>query len=116
VVKSLTETKKAIDAANDKPVLVYFYADWCSSCKIIASTTLQDPDVRAVMDDFVFLKADVTVNNDQTKELMQYFNVIAPPTFLFFNEQGKEIEKLRSIGDVSADNFARKLKRVIKSN
>lgn len=115
VVTSLPAVEKAIAQAGEKPVLLDFYADWCSSCKVIASTTLRDPAVLGQLRDFMVLKVDVTDNNARTKALLDHFNVVAPPTFIFFNAKGDELKNLRTIGDVSAEQFADKLKQAKKT-
>ncbi len=110
-VKSLSEIQTALDRAEGKPVMIDFYADWCSSCKLMEATTFQDPAVKEALKDFVILKADITAHDHQDKAMLNYFNVVAPPTFLFFDKQGNEIKSLRIVGEVEAPAFLSKIKK-----
>lgn len=116
VVTSLGDVKKALAGAEGKPIILDFYADWCSACKTIAATTLQDPDVVSALNNFVILKVDVTANDAQSRALLKHFNVVAPPTFLFINSSGKELVHLRTVGDVSAERFEESLKKTLASS
>ncbi|WED43693.1 protein-disulfide reductase DsbD [Legionella cardiaca] len=108
-VSSVSEVQEAIAKAKGKPVLLDFYADWCTSCQIMEATTFKDPQVEAALKNFVVLKVDITANNAQNKALLQQYGVIAPPTFLFFNKQGNEQSSLRVIGEASASKFLEQL-------
>lgn len=108
-IKTVNELNQALANAKGKPVLLDFYADWCTSCQIMEKTTFRDPQVEAVLKDFVILKVDVTDNNSQDKALLKQFKVVAPPTFLFFNKQGKEQENLRLVGETPTSVFLKKL-------
>lgn len=93
-----------------KPVMLDFYADWCASCKVIAATTLKNVDVTGLLDNFVSLTVDVTAQNKETRALLSHFNVIAPPTFLFFNAQGQPLDTYRLVGDISVGELLEKLR------
>ena len=86
-----------------KPVMVDFYADWCPSCKEMSSTTLRDSRVKNALSEFVILIVDLSANSRDSRDLLTYFNVVAPPTFLFFDADGRELENLRLVGKVSAE-------------
>jgi len=109
VAKTLTEVQQAFANANGKPVILDFYADWCTTCKYIAATTLRDPIVQTALDAFVMVKVDLTKNNKASKTLLHYFDVVAPPTFLMFDTSGQEIRSLRLVGDVTTDVFLKTL-------
>jgi thiol:disulfide interchange protein DsbD len=97
-----------------KPVMVDFHADWCASCKTLAVTTLRDPRIKDALDPFLVLVIDLTDNNAESHSLLKEFNVVAPPTFLFFDDEGRELESLRIVGDVSAEILLEKLTSVQK--
>ncbi|KTD19946.1 thiol:disulfide interchange protein DsbD [Legionella lansingensis] len=111
-VKSIDEVQQAISKAKGKPVMLDFYADWCASCQTMEATTFKDARVEAALRNFVVLKVDITANNAQDKALLKAYGVVAPPTFLFFNKQGKEESKLRVVGETSASKFLEQLTRV----
>ncbi len=106
-VKSLADVKTALaDAAKQhKPVLVDFYADWCISCQEMQATTFTDSVVLQTLKQMVVLKADVTQNDETDKQLMQYFQVIAPPTFVLFNEQGQWLKDQTHAGKMDSAEF-----------
>ncbi|KGP62695.1 thiol:disulfide interchange protein [Legionella norrlandica] len=95
----------ALKQAHGKPIMLDFYADWCASCKVMEKTTFKDPRVQKALSHFVVIKIDVTANNKNDKELMQHFQVVAPPTFIFFNTQGEELNHLKRVGELNADEF-----------
>lgn len=100
---TLSETKEALLVAktNSKPVLIDFYADWCSSCKYIQATTLHDPTVIRRLESYDVLRVDITKTNDESRQLLNYFKVIAPPTFLFYDQNGLELRNLRLEGNIT---------------
>lgn len=104
-LKTLADVQKALTNALGKPVMIDFYADWCESCKEIEQTTLKDAKIKQALSDFVVIKADVSTNNKDSKALLNQFNVVAPPTFIFFNAKGAELNKLRLVGETSTATF-----------
>jgi thiol:disulfide interchange protein DsbD len=109
---TVSAVKQALLEAKGKPVLVDFYADWCESCKQIEATTLKDPDVRQALDNIVMIKVDVTQNNSETRALLKDFDVVAPPTFIFYNRNGVELSQLRLVGEVSSKILMETLQRM----
>jgi len=104
-VQTLITVQQAIEQARGKPVMLDFYADWCTSCKAMDATTFKDPQVRQLLSRFAVIKIDITANNADDKELMKEFNVIAPPTFIFFSAQGQRLDQFKTVGEVPADEF-----------
>ncbi|RUQ81672.1 protein-disulfide reductase DsbD [Legionella septentrionalis] len=115
VAKNIAEVQQALAAAKGKPVILDFYADWCSACKVIAATTLQDPHVLKVLNKFALVKIDVTANDHDAQALLKHFNVVAPPTFLFFDARGDEIINARIVGEITAKSFFIELKKILSS-
>lgn len=108
-VKSLAELEPILKAAQGRPVMIDFYADWCTSCQVLEATTLQDPTLLSAMKDWVIIRADITDHNAQSKALMTQYQVVAPPTFIFLDDKGKERQTLRTVGEVSAHQLVQKL-------
>lgn len=107
IVKNMSELDKVLADARkkEKPVLLDFYADWCVSCIKLDRSVFVLPKVKQELEDFVLLRADVTNNNEFDKALLKRFNVVAPPTILFFTKGGHEVTKERIIGEVDAMEF-----------
>ncbi len=104
-IKSLDDLESAL-AANDQPMMLDFYADWCVDCKRMDKYSFPTPQVRAAMAAGGALKADVTANDDVDQMLMKAFNIIGPPAILFFNAQGQELPQYRVVGYQRPDEFA----------
>jgi thioredoxin 1 len=65
---------------SEKPVLVDFYADWCSPCKAM------DPVIREVARAVEGKARVVRVNVDRNTKDSQAYQVQAVPTFIIFKK------------------------------
>jgi len=92
-------------AAEGKPVMLDYYADWCVSCKELERYTFSDPDVQAALFNVVLLQTDVTANDAEDQALLRAFNLFGPPAILFFGTDGKERPQFRVVGFINAHDF-----------
>jgi thiol:disulfide interchange protein DsbD len=111
VVKAITEAK-----GNNKIVMLDFYAQWCTSCKHMEHSTFSNPEVAKALGKLVTLKADVTDNDKIAKKLEKKFQVIAPPTLLFFDANGNELEQFRIVGEMGPKEFLAHLNTVMEAH
>ncbi len=115
-VKTLTEAQQQLQSARSEhqPVMLDFYADWCIACKEMDHYTFNNPQVKKQLRPFRLLRANVTKDNFQARELQKHFQVVAPPTILFFGPDGKEIADSRIVGEMSATAFLKHLQTIMK--
>ena len=104
-VKTIADLDAAIKAANGKPVMLDFYADWCTSCKEMEKLTFNNAKVKTALQNTVLLQADVTENNDGDQALLKHFGLFGPPGIIFFDKNGQEIKSIRTIGFQDANRF-----------
>lgn len=114
-VKSISDVAAAIKQNSGKPIMLDFYASWCLSCKVIEREVLNDPKISPTLRQFVYLKADITANDATDVALMSHYQVIAPPTFIFFDKQGHELKNYRLVGEVNAALFSQQLQKILLS-
>ncbi|MDH5387143.1 MAG: protein-disulfide reductase DsbD [Gammaproteobacteria bacterium] len=97
--------------AQNKAVMLDFYADWCVSCKEMEALTFSDPAVQQALAGVVLLQADVTLDDDKDRALYKYFGIIGPPSIMFFDRNGKELKNFRTVGYMKAEQFAQHIQR-----
>jgi thiol:disulfide interchange protein DsbD len=102
-VDTLEQLQAAV-SASDRPVFLDFYADWCVDCVRMERRTFPDPAVAERLGEFTQLKADITAYNDEHKAMLQHFDLIGPPAYLFFDE-GEELERYRMFGFLGPEEF-----------
>jgi len=110
-VRSVAELNGLLKTAG-RPVMLDFYADWCVSCKEMERYTFSDPAIAQKMSRALLLKADVTANSADDRELLKRFRLFGPPGTIFFDAAGRELEGVRVIGFQDAERFARTLEVV----
>lgn len=110
-IKSVADLDREVAAAQaaNKPLMLDFYADWCTSCKEMEKYTFPDPQVNAALNNAVLLQANVTANDDDDKALLNRFGIFGPPTIAFF-VNGQERSNYRVVGYMKAEQFAAHVK------
>lgn len=108
-VRSVAELDAALRSPG-RPVMLDFYADWCVSCKEMEQFTFVDPAVRRKLAGAMLLRADVTANNEQDRELLKRFQLFGPPGTIFFDAQGQEIAAARIAGYQDSERFMQTLR------
>ncbi|MDH5361067.1 MAG: protein-disulfide reductase DsbD [Gammaproteobacteria bacterium] len=113
LIKTVDDLKKEL--AKGQPVMLDFYADWCTYCKTYEKYVFPDPQVAARMAKLNVIQADVTANDSEDKALLKHVGVFLPPAILFFGPDGKEIRSLRVVGEMDAPQFQAQLDKVLAS-
>jgi thiol:disulfide interchange protein len=75
-----------VAAVEQKPVLIYFTADWCKNCLQMKKSTFKNENVISELDKFVKIKFDATVNNPENQVVLDKYNVIGLPEYIIFEE------------------------------
>ena len=107
----MVRTEAELDAAlaqaeaDGRPVMLDFYADWCTACIELEVRTFADPQVQARLRGAVLLQVDVTRNSRDDRALLKRFGLFGPPGVIFFDPQGQEQTDLRVIGFANASDF-----------
>ena len=104
-------TKEATDAnfeadvlGSETPVLVDFWAEWCSPCRMIA------PSVEAVAEDFEGKAGVYKMNVDENMNVPQRFGIRGIPTLIVF-KGGQEQERI--VGAVSREAIAKVIEKYV---
>jgi thioredoxin:protein disulfide reductase len=100
-------------ATTTKPVVLDFYADWCTSCKEMEHSTFTDERVAQMFSKATLLRIDVTKNSDADKALMKKYGLFGPPALLVLKPDGSEFDASRVIGFKAADPLMAQLSPII---
>lgn len=92
---------------NKTTLIIDYYAEWCTYCKKFHQEVLYDKEVQAKIKDWWLVLLDVTDSDQEALVLLRRYQVVAPPTIIFLNEQGLEIRDTRLIGDINKETFLR---------
>ncbi len=100
--------------AKGKPVIIDFYADWCTPCRELEEATFHQPDVvRLAEKNFTMVKVDVTKGgNPDHEELLKKYGIKGVPTIVFVDAQGQERTDLRVVDYLPADQFLQRMHNI----
>lgn len=105
VVHSIRDLDEILEINKDKKVLLDFSAAWCTSCKELEEVTFADAEVMAKMKEFVLVRADITQNSSDEKELSKKYGVFGPPALIFFDENSVVMKDKTVIGFIEPEEF-----------
>ena len=85
-------------AARSRPAMIYFTADWCVICRQMDREVFADGQVVAALQNADLIKVDVTNNTPETRQLMETYGVVGPPTLIFLSPASQEPASTRLVG------------------
>jgi len=97
--------------AEGRPVIIDFWAEWCTACKELDKTAWADPRVQAAAGRFVTLKMDGTHDTDAFQKVFDKYAVVGMPTVVFIDSAGREVPQ-RITGAIDAEEMLKFLESV----
>ena len=110
-VETLGELDILLQKYKGKKIMIDFAAQWCTACKELDEKTFSHPKVQKALEDYALIRADVTKNGKQQKELSKAYGVFGPPVVIFVDENGN-IERSKTIvGFIEPQEFLKTLSK-----
>jgi thiol:disulfide interchange protein DsbD len=109
---AFSDEKLSAAAADGRPAIIDFTADWCIPCHELERSTFSDPSVVASAKGMAALRVDMTRIGQTEKALKERYGIKGIPTILFFDAAGRERSDLRVAGYIGPDRFRRILEQV----
>ena len=100
---------KELALAQRKPMLIDFYADWCSWCRRMDKDTYQNMQVAELAKQFVCVKIDTVKQPD----VAENYRVRGLPTTAFLTAEAEKIEIIP--GYLPPEGFLEKMKSALKA-
>lgn len=100
----------AIIHSSSQPVLVDVSAEWCISCKDMERHIFAQADIQQQLQGWRLVRADVTDNTPESRQLLAQWQLFGPPALLFFH-QGQELPASRLIGEQNKAAFSQHLQQ-----
>ncbi len=91
---------------SDKPVVVDFWAPWCTPCRIVG------PIVDELAKEFEGKVKVGKLNVDENQQVSGQFNVMSIPTILFF-KNGQPVESV--VGAQSKEVIKQKMEKLLSA-
>ncbi len=91
-VYSEENLKKA--AAEGRPVMIDFFAEWCAACHELKEKTFSQSEFISMSEKFQLLVVDATEDTPEIQSILQRYEVKGLPTVIFINKNGQVIKDL----------------------
>lgn len=101
--------QKGLELARqeNKPVFLYFHADWCTYCKKLKNETFADKNVAAYLNDNFI---SITIDTEKERSLAAEWQVKGLPTLWFLRADNSKISNIP--GYIGPDQFLNVLKYI----
>lgn len=93
------------NAPANQAVIIDVYADWCVACQPIEHRILKDAEVQTALQPYYLIKLDLSRYDASHQQLLNQWEILGPPTYVFLDRQHKEIRGLRLTGAFSKNEL-----------
>jgi len=101
---------------SGKPIILDFYADWCSPCRHLDKLTFQDRSViDAAAKDFITIRVDLSIADRAKEKLLGLYKIQGVPTVVFLKPGGDERTDLRVLSILPPGEFLKRMNELKKS-
>ena len=90
-----------------RPVMVFFTATWCASCKSLINNAFSDARVAQAANQVIPIYLDV----DKNRQIAMDYNIRGVPTVFFLNSQGEP--KMRLVGPYEAQAYIDAMNKMV---
>ncbi|RKG34197.1 protein-disulfide reductase DsbD [Acinetobacter guerrae] len=99
VAHTASEFQQLLEQApKDRMVIIDVYADWCVACQPIEHRVLKDIDVQKALEPFYLIKLDLSQYDHSHQVLLNQWQILGPPTYVFLDSKQQELRRLRLTG------------------
>jgi len=107
---------KALKVARtqDSPVMLDFWASWCTGCLDLDAETFSDPVVQQELKRFISVKVDCTNSSQEENlvKLMEKYEAMDLPTIRFIDSKGRLLKQPKLKGFEGPTRMLKILKQI----
>jgi thiol:disulfide interchange protein DsbD len=101
-------------AADGKPAIIDFRADWCAACLEMEEKTFTDQGLQLLSGQFVMLRFDATQDSTLLGQLRQKYNIVGLPTVIFVSKSGEWLKELTLTEFEAASPFRDRMTKALR--
>ena len=99
-----------------KPVILYFYADWCAACHRLQKETFISKKVQEMGTEFLWLKVDLSTPSEEQNRITKHYKVLGLPQLMFYNTKGVLDKQITLTGFESEEDFLTRMQKALTSS
>jgi thiol:disulfide interchange protein DsbD len=101
----------ALAAREGRPVIIDFWAEWCTACKELDRIAWSHPAVREEAARFVAVKLDGTESTPAFEAATEKYRIAGMPSVIFIDPKGREVPD-RILGAIGPEEMLARLRAV----
>ena len=110
VAKTADEFKQLLNRVPaNQAIVIDVYADWCVACQPIEHRILKSVNVQRALAPYFLIKLDLSHYDATHQTLLNQWDILGPPTYLFLDQQQQEIRGLRLTGAFTEPELLKQL-------